>query len=176
MIGHNHLTEEMLLDYTLELLDPAGKKEADTHLATCGECREELARWQEITARTAVWPDQEVPEVRSTDMARRVTAALRPETMPGTRTAVRAPVALSKDSVRDGWLFLLAGAAAAILLAVALIPFGGAGSPLRSFENIAGVLSSPVIWAGLLLVVFTSALIPLLMLGSNQNPDRDCRR
>ncbi len=65
--------------YVLGGLEPDEQRAAEEHLASCAECRDELAAFRALTARLdQVQPDDLVPVVPSPDLYARIAAAARP--------------------------------------------------------------------------------------------------
>jgi anti-sigma factor RsiW len=53
---------ETLRDYAVDELPAAGRREMERHLATCGECAQELDQLRLTTAALEALPDREIPQ------------------------------------------------------------------------------------------------------------------
>jgi anti-sigma factor RsiW len=155
-----------LVDYVLGTLDGDGKRRVERHLAGCETCRNELAHWQTFEKLLARWPDDQPSEADSLRLAGRVAVALRLNE-PG--STGRAPLPGSRrphHSSREGWLFLLAAAALALLMSIFLwvAVFSPTFHPVEMayFEH-------PAVWIGVFLVACTTVLVPLLAWKPNAN-------
>ena len=109
MSTHDELRRDLGV-YVLGALDREARDRLDRHLATCAACREELAR-------LAVLPGL-LGHLRDLPAADPTAAADLPTPPVG---PVLARIATARRRTRRGWQASLAGAAAAVLVAVALL-------------------------------------------------------
>lgn len=110
--------------YVLGGLEPDERAAAEEHLASCAECRDELAAFRGLTARLdQVRPDDLVPAVPSPDLYARVAAAARPRPRPRSRRPR-----------------LLVAAAAAVLL----VAGGVTWAAVRDTEQVRTATAGPV--------------------------------
>jgi hypothetical protein len=133
----SHLTDLTLNAYVDSDLDPAARREADAHLATCPECAARLAMLHSLVTEIESLPD--LPLQR--DLSRSVVAALQPKRVPVTKPTLN-PAARLVFALQA--LVALAALAIALPFAAQLIPAIDL-SALANAQSLISDLQSPII-------------------------------
>lgn len=127
---HDHdYYRELLGAYALDALEPAERRELEEHLATCPECREELAMLRAATLALPLAAEEREP---ATDLRARIVAMASADGSSVSSTTTTTPASDHKPAgvvsepavLRPRWQRVLPWAAAAVFLLFALAMLG----------------------------------------------------
>ena len=121
--------------YVLGAIDPAERALVDAHLATCRNCRDELAGLAGLPALLARVNPDEVSRIRADDAVRTITDEQPPAELLGT------VLDLAKARRRRSRFRVLAAAAAVVVIAAGL--FGGLRAATSTTQTVSAARYSP---------------------------------